>query len=176
MAWALHYFQARRPNGFFINMGFGCMGHGVAAAIGGKLAAPERAVISLTGDAAFAMNGMEVHTAVENDIPVIWVVMNNGGHGMVRMGEKVQFHNKFDTSSFHKPLSIFRMAESVGAAAYHAERPGEVERFLREALASKRPSVIEVMVDHDVTPPMGMRLQTLEKFFGNDVKPDDAPL
>jgi acetolactate synthase-1/2/3 large subunit len=168
MAWAMHYFPVREPGGFHINMGFSSMGHGVAAAIGGKLAAPNRPVVSLSGDAAFAMNGMEVHTAVENDIPVVWVVMNNGGHGMVRLGEMIQFGGRFNSSMFKKPLNIAKMAEALGALSFRATQPGDVERSVRAALSATRPAVVEVMVDPEAKPPMGMRLQTLEKFFGND--------
>jgi hypothetical protein len=115
MAWALHYYTVREPGGFFINMGFGSMGHGVAAAIGGKLAAPDRPVVALTGDAAFAMNGLEVHTAVENDVPVVWVVLNNGGHGMVHLGETQQFQGRFNTSLFRRKLNVAQIADAVGA-------------------------------------------------------------
>ncbi|MBI3507555.1 MAG: thiamine pyrophosphate-binding protein [Proteobacteria bacterium] len=169
MAWAIHYFTARRPGTFFLNMGFGSMGHGVAAAIGGQLAAPDRPVVSLVGDSAFLMNGMEVHTAVENDIPVVWIVLNNGGHGMVHLGETVQFKGKFSTALFRRPVDVAFAAQSLGAQAYLATRPGDVERALREALASRRPTVIDARVSIDAFPPAAVRLETLEKFFN---KPD----
>jgi acetolactate synthase-1/2/3 large subunit len=167
MAWALHYFEVRRPGAFFINLGFGSMGHGVAAAIGGKLAAPDRPVVALVGDGAFAMNGMEVHTAVENDIPVVWVVLNNGGHGMVHLGETLQFKGKFSTALFRRPLDVAKMAEAMGALAFRAEGPGEVEDCVRRALASGRPAVVDVRVDMNAFPPAAVRLETLERFFKN---------
>jgi acetolactate synthase-1/2/3 large subunit len=168
MAWAIHYFPVEEPGTFFINMGFGSMGHAVSAAIGGKLAAPLRPVVALVGDGAFAMNGMEIHTAVENNIPVVWVVMNNGGHGMVHLGEKLQFKGKFNTSIFKKPMNISQIAVALGARAFRAEHPGDTELAIQAALASGHPSVVEVMIDPEATPPMGMRLKTLEKFFGVD--------
>lgn len=165
MAWALHYYTVREPGGFFINMGFGSMGHGVAAAIGGKLAAPGRPVVALVGDAAFAMNGLEVHTAVENDVPVVWVVLNNGGHGMVHLGETQQFQGRFNTSLFRRRLNVAQIADAVGALSYVAEKPGDTEKALAAALAAQRPAVIDVRVDPGAVPPTGMRLATLEKFF-----------
>jgi len=168
MAWALHYYAVREPGGFFINMGFGSMGHAVAGVIGGKLAAKDRPVVALVGDAAFAMNGMEIHTAVENEIPVIWVVMNNGGHGMVHLGETMQFKGKFSTSLFHRPLDVAQIAEAVGALAFRVDRPGETEKAIQAALASGRPTVIDVRTDPEAVPPTGMRLATLEKFFKGD--------
>jgi acetolactate synthase I/II/III large subunit len=141
------------------------MGHAVAGAIGGKLAAPGRPVVALVGDGAFAMNGMEVHTAVENDIPVIWVVLNNGGHGMVHLGEVIQFKGKFNTSLFRQPLDIAKMGEAMGAQAFRARLPGETEQLVKRALASGRPTVIDVRIDPEERPPTGMRLATLERFF-----------
>ncbi len=165
MAWALHYFEVQTPGSFFINMGFGSMGHAVAGAIGGKMAAKDRPVVALVGDAAFAMNGMEVHTAVENNIPVIWVVINNGGHGMVHMGETLQFKGKFDTSMFKQRIDAAGIAEALGARAFRAERPGEVEAAVRAAIQTNLPSVVDVRSDPNDRPPLGIRLATLERFF-----------
>jgi acetolactate synthase-1/2/3 large subunit len=111
------------------------------------------------------MNGLEVHTAVENDIPVIWVVMNNGGHGMVHLGESMQFKGKFSTSIFKHPLNVAAIAEAVGALSFRVERAGETEAAIRKALQSGRPSVIDVQIYRDCIPPMGMRMATLERFF-----------
>ena len=117
------------------------------------------------GDGAFAMNGMEVHTAVENDIPVIWVVQNNGGHGMVHLGETLQFKGKFHTALFKHQLDIVKMAEGMGALAFKAERPGDVEKFVGLALAANRPTVIDARTDVNAFPPAAVRLETLERFF-----------
>lgn len=165
MAWALHYFEVRRPGTFFINMGFGSMGHAVAAAIGGKLAAPHRPVVALVGDAAFAMNGMEVHTAVENNIPVVWVVQNNGGHGMVHLGEKCLYKGKVRTALFKHPLDIQKMGEALGALAIRVDEPGGVEAAVQRGLQSGRPTVIDVRIDPEAAPPTAIRLETLERFF-----------
>lgn len=163
--WAFHYFSSNRPGNFYVNTGFFSMGHGTAACIGGKLAAPRRPVVALVGDAAFAMNGMEVHTAVEMGLPVVWVVLNNGGHGMIYHGERLQFGGKFTTSVFEKRLNIAEIAKGLGAQSFHAKAPGEVERFLSEAIKSGKPSVIEVDTDLRETPPIGHRINVLDKMF-----------
>jgi len=165
MAWALHFFQANEPGMFQINLGLASMGHAVASAIGGKLAAPDRPVVALVGDAAFAMNGMEVHTAVENRVPVIWVVMNNGGHGMVCHGERIQFKGKLNTGSFRVPLNIAQMAEGMGARAYRVETPDDFRDVFQKALQAGEPVVIDALVDPQEMPPLAMRIETLDKFF-----------
>lgn len=166
MAWAIHYLTLTQPRSFFVNLGFASMGHAVAAAIGGKLAAPERPVIALVGDAAFAMNGLEVHTAVENEVPVVWIVLNNGGHGMVYHGERIQFQGKFVSSKFTHPIEVARLAESLGALAYTVTEPNQLAKALRSALKSGRPAVIDARVDLEACPPTAKRFETLERFLG----------
>ncbi len=165
MAWVFHYLKILRPHSFFHCLGFASMGHGTAACIGAKLAAPERPVIAIVGDAGFLMNGMEVHTACDHNIPVVWLIQNNGGHGMVYHGEKRQFGGRFQHSLFHQPVDFCKLAESLGAAAFRVTRPGELRGALEGALASGRPAVIDAIVDVEEFPPVGSRMKALDKFF-----------
>lgn len=167
--WGIHCFQAKQPGSFQIGLGMASMGHAVAAAIGGKLAAPDRTVVALVGDGAFAMNGMEIHTAAEYNIPVIWIVLNNAGHGLVHLGERYQFGSKFDISSFRKPVDFCKLAESLGVKSFHAETANTFAKALREALASNVPCVIDVHVDIDVLPPgMKSRFAMLDKSYAGE--------
>lgn len=165
IAWAVHYYESRRPGTFFLNLGMASMGHAVAAAIGGKLAAPDKPVVAFVGDAAFAMNGMEVHTAVDHDIPVTWVVVNNGGHGMVHHGEKIQFQGRFNSSLFHRPIDVCKVAEGLGALAFRVDTPDSFRQALKRSLDSGRPCVIDARVDPEEAPPMSLRIETLDRFF-----------
>lgn len=174
MAWAIHYLKLSHPGSFQINMGFASMGHAVAASIGGKLAAPDRPVIALVGDAAFAMNGLEIHTAVEHDIPVIWIVLNNGGHGMVYHGERIQFGGEFVTSRFKRPIDIAALARSMGANAAVVDTPGDLPNALQEAIRSQRPTVIDARVDIEACPPTAERFRTLDRFIGKKTTPTPA--
>lgn len=165
MPWALQYFPVYEPGTFYINMGLASMGHAVAACIGGKLARPDKPVVALAGDAAFAMNGMEVHTAVDHDIPVIWLVLNNGAHGMVYHGERIQFGGRFTTSTFHKRMNIAEIARGLGAESFEASKPGDVSSCLGAAMKCGRPAVIDVATDLAEVPPIGHRIHSLEKMF-----------
>ena len=142
----------------------------VAACIGGKLARPDKPVVALAGDAAFAMNGMEVHTAVDNEIPVVWVVMNNGGHGMVHHGETIQFGGKFNSSMYRHPLNIAEIARGLGAVAMRALKPGDVEKCVKKAISLNATCVIEVVTDTSEVPPLGHRIHSLEKMFSGENK------
>lgn len=161
--WAFHYFCSREPGNFFVNTGLFSMGHATAACIGGKLARPGRSVVALVGDSAFAMNGMEVHTAVDLGLPVVWLVLNNGGCGMIYHGERMLFGDKFTCSLYSKRLDIAGIAKGLGALSFQAKKPGEVKACLAEALKSGRPCVIEAEVDLFEPPPMGNRMKTFDK-------------
>jgi len=168
MAWAFHYLKLTRPNSFYHCLGFASMGHGTAASIGAKLAFPNRPVIAIVGDAAFAMNGMEIHTAVENDIPVIWLIQNNGGHGMVYHGEQIQFGNRFHHSLFQKPMDLCKMAEAMGAVSFRVTDPGQLCTVLPQALACGKAVVIDAVIDVEERPPIGSRMKSLDRFFEDE--------
>jgi acetolactate synthase-1/2/3 large subunit len=168
MAWAIHYFQVTRPGTFVLNLGLASMGHAIPAAIGGKLAAPSRQVAALVGDAAFLMNGMEVHAAVELGLPVVWLVMNNGGHGMVFHGERLQFKGKFETSRFRRPVDIAAVAEGLGARGFRADTPEQLRTALAEAFSCGGPAVVDARVDIETGPPMSLRVETLNRFFSGE--------
>ncbi len=171
MAWAFHYLKMTQPKSFFHCLGFASMGYGTAAVIGAKLAAPDRPVIAIVGDASFAMNGMEVHSAVEHRVPVIWIIMNNGGHGMVYHGEKIQFGNRFHHSLFQKQLDIRKIGEAMGALSFRITDPGELCDVMKQALTCDRPVVIDAIIDVEEIPPVGSRLKALDKFFLEEAKP-----
>lgn len=103
LSWAGQFYEARQPGTVFCATNTASMGYAIAAAIGGKVAAPQRPVVALLGDGAFGMHGMEIHTAAEYHLPIIWVVLNNGGHGMVYNGEKLLNGQSYLTT-FGTPL------------------------------------------------------------------------
>jgi acetolactate synthase-1/2/3 large subunit len=163
--WGGHYFEAREPNTYFIDLGMACMGSAVAAVVGGKAAAPKRAAVALVGDAAFAMHGMEVHTAVEERYPVVWVVLNNGGHGMVTQGERLLGRGP-GIGGFRVPIDSATLGRSLGALSFRVETPRELAEALRIALSADKPTVIDAIIDPDEVPPtLAQRAQTLAKFF-----------
>ena len=165
MSWAMHYLKVNQPHSVFHCLGFAPMGYGVSACIGAKLAAPGRPVIAVVGDAGFAMNGMEVHTACENNVPVIWLVLNNGGHGMVYHGENLLFGRKFNYSLFREPLRVTELAKSLGALSFQVTRPGELQGRIEECLKLGRPAVIEALVDPEEVPPIGARVKVMDQYI-----------
>jgi len=174
--WASHYFEARKPQTYFIDLGLAAMGSAVCGAIGGALAAPCRRSVALVGDAAFAMHATEVHTAVELRLPVVWVVLNNGGHGMVHQGETLMKGENLGTSLFRVAIDSAALARSVGAEGVRAESPAELRAALQKALASDGPTVIDAVIDpHELAPTLVRRAETLARFFAMRRRTDPPP-
>jgi len=165
-SWIGQYYEARQTGSVFMATNVASMGYAVAASIGGKVAAPDRPVVALLGDAAFAMNGMELHTAAEYNVPVIWVILNNGGHGMVYNGETLIVGKAFE-SVFRKPLDICAIAASLGVQALKATTLDEFADCLQQALDAQQPCVIDAIVDLEEIPhALKQRVDTLNVFFG----------
>lgn len=168
--WAGHYFEARAPGTYFIDMGLASMGSSVAGVVGGALAAPGRKAVALTGDAAFAMHGFEVHVAVEMKVPVVWVVLDNAGHGMIQQGERLAFGKDEGFYAFTHRIDSAAVARGLGARGATVSTVAQLKTALKEALDAEGPTVINVLVDESVVAPtLGRRAKSVAEFFG---KPD----
>ena len=164
-SWAIHYWQSLYPRTFFCATGMASMGFGVAGAIGGKFAAPDRVVVSITGDGGFLMNGMEVSTAVHYGKQVIWVVLNDAGYGMAY--HALRMMDLPDVATRYPRVDCARVAEGLGAQAFRIREPGEINReLIGRILQSGRPTVLDVEIDPDEVAPFGGRLETLGTYFG----------
>ena len=165
MAWAIRHLNVTLPYSFYVNLGFASMGFATAAAVGAKLAAGERPVVALVGDGAFLMNGMEVATAVNYHIPVIWVVMNNSMLGTVYHARKLAVIPEGMESTF-KPVDFVKLAEGLGARGIRITEPGQINRALMDdIIAGGVPTVLDVTIDPEEVPPIHSRITTLEKIY-----------
>ena len=165
MAWAIRHLHVSVPYSFYVGLGFASMGFAAAAAVGGKLAAGNRPVVSLVGDGSFLMNGMEVATAVNYNIPVIWVVMNNSMLGMVYHGRKLAGIPEGIESTF-KPIDFVKLAEGYGARGIKITKPGEInQEMMAEIISTGVPTVLDVIIDPEEVPPIHSRIASLEKLY-----------
>jgi acetolactate synthase-1/2/3 large subunit len=111
------------------------------------------------------MNGMEVATAVNHNIPVIWVIFNDARLGMVYHGQQLQFKERYVSSSFQR-VDFVKIAEGLGAQGVRVERPGELKQIMPQIIASKKPTVIDCLIDAEEIPPIQSRIHALNRFFG----------
>ncbi len=165
MLFNVHDLCIGRDQTFVLNLGFGSMGHGTAGPIGAALASPHRHVIAIIGDACFAMQGMEMLTAVEHDVRVLWIVENNQMHGITWFGSQLVGDGRpMQEIRNRRPVDIAGIARAMGLRAWVVDRPGQLGGIMTEALANDDPGVIEIRVAPDVPPPLGPRAQQIAGF------------
>ena len=123
----------------------GTLGYGYAAALGAKVARPDRPVLSVNGDGGFMFNVQELATAVQHGIGVVSVVFDDGAYGNVQRMQEEMHGGRVIATDLRNP-DFAAMAESFGAAGRRAETPAELEAALREAVAADAPCVIHVPV------------------------------
>jgi acetolactate synthase I/II/III large subunit len=148
------------PGTFITPSGLATMGFGAAAALGVKFAQPHRAAIALVGDGGFcAANPTVVATAMEAGLPVIWVVMDNSAFGTIAGLEQMHYGTDFGCvfTCEGKPYHVdyAAMARACGADGVRIEAASDFEPALRQALASNRPTVIQVPMENAPTPTPG---------------------
>ena len=157
--WLVAEFEAWKPRTFLQTWGFASMGFAVAGALGAKLAAPDRPVVAVCGDGAFMMNASAVLTAVEYQIPVVWLVWNNIGYCSIRDQQRGYFGKDREIAvSFTDPsgklfsADYAMMARSMGAEGLTVERPADLAPQLEAAIRSGRPTVLDVRIDREIRP------------------------
>ncbi|HRT30624.1 MAG TPA: biosynthetic-type acetolactate synthase large subunit [Kiritimatiellia bacterium] len=159
--WAAQFFRYTRPRNFITSGGLGTMGFGLPAAIGAQFGRRGAPVVCVTGDGGVQMNFQELVVAVEHQIPVVVVILNNGFLGMVRQWQELFYNRRYSgvvlsqkgrapneqvaETSGYLP-DFIKMAEAHGACARRVLKEEEVGPTLREALASGKTWVIECIV------------------------------
>jgi len=124
----------------------GSMGYGVPAAIAAKAAQPERTVVSWNGDGCFLMNGQELATAVQYRLGIVFVVVDNGMYGTIRMHQERQYPARVYATDLVNP-DFAALARAYGAAGETVSRTEEFAPALERALAAGRPTLLHLLVD-----------------------------
>ena len=141
------------------------MGYGVSASIGGQLAAPDKRVICVCGDGDFQMQGMEVITAVNYNIPVKWFIFNNQKLAMVTDLQDVLLKGRRIASEFVNP-DFAKLAEAMGAVGMRISKPEEIAGTVSQALNNGRPTVVDVAVDASEMPSYDARAEAISRAWG----------
>ena len=147
------------PGTFITPSGLATMGFGPAAVLGVKMAFPDRAAVSLVGDGGFSANPSVVATAMEADLPVVWLVMDNNGFGTIAGLENMHYGWSFGCmferhgKPYHTDYGA--MARSFGARGIAIDSADQLYPALVEALESKVPTVIQAPMENAPTPTPG---------------------
>ncbi len=145
--WAAQYFKFNEPRTFITSGGLGTMGYGFPASIGVKVARPDKVVFDIAGDGSFQMNSQELATAVQENVPVIVAIFNNGYLGMVRQWQELFHEKRYSSTCIQNSVDFVKLAEAYGALGLRANKPEEVRPVIEQALASGRPTVIDFVVE-----------------------------
>jgi acetolactate synthase-1/2/3 large subunit len=157
--WLLQFCKPKRPDSLIGSMGFGPMGFGVAGLLGAKLAAPDRPCVGVVGDGAFFMHANVLGTAVEYDLPVVWVVWNNYAYASIRGLQRGYLDGRELATDFKHPQTgkpynpdFAAMARSAGVEGVSIDRAGDLGDAVRGAIASGKPYLIDANIAADKNP------------------------
>ena len=154
--WAAQFIKYERPNSWLNSGGAGTMGYAVPAAMGAKVAQPDRVVWAIDGDGCFQMTNQELATCAINDIPIKVAIINNSSLGMVRQWQTLFYDGRYsntDLNTGHDTVRIpdfVTLAEAYGALGIRVTKEEEVDAAIKLALETNdRPVVIDFVVSAD---------------------------
>jgi acetolactate synthase-1/2/3 large subunit len=152
--WSALYFKALKPRTFISSGGLGTMGFGFPAALGAKVACPDRAVVDIAGDGSFIMTEQELACSVTENIPVTVIVLNNSVLGMVAQWQRMLYKRRYMAVNLGKTPDFVKLAEAYGAQGFRARSIEEFQKAVKTALNSKVTTVIDVPIgsEQDVVP------------------------
>ena len=147
--WAAQFYPFKKSRQWITSGGLGAMGFGLPAAIGAQLAMRSSQVIAIVGDGGFQMTNQELATAIQYDLPVKVVIMNNGYLGMVRQWQEMFYDRAYSEVDLSVSPDFVKLAEAYGAAGFRATNSGELHDVLVAGLAHKGVAVIDVAVSKE---------------------------
>ena len=144
--WAAQMIAFNRPRSWLTSGGLGTMGYGLPAGIGAHFAAPDRQVVVISGDGSIQMNMQELACAVQYQVPVKVVILNNHYLGMVRQWQE-KFHEERYAHSYMEAMPDFvKLAEAYGAKGFRAEKASDLSATLQAAFAEPGPVLVEILI------------------------------
>ena len=147
--WAAQYYHYTHPRTLITSGGLGTMGYGLGASLGAQVGCPDKRVINIAGDGCFRMNMNELATASRYNIPIIEVIINNQVLGMVRQWQTLFYGKRYSQTVLNDKVDYIKLSEALGVKAIRVTKKEEVEGALKEALSTKGPVVIEVVIESD---------------------------
>ena len=158
--WFMQFWEAREPQTMLNSWGFSAMGFGVSGILGAKLAAPDRPCVAICGDGGFTMTPHVLCTAIEYDIPCVWVVWNNFAWSAIRDIQYGMFGGREIGTGFYRgdnqePYNpdFAAIARACGVHGMTVTKSNDFKDALEQAVASGKPALIDVHVDAEVRPP-----------------------
>jgi acetolactate synthase-1/2/3 large subunit len=178
--WSAQFIKYERPNSWLNSGGAGTMGYAVPAAMGAKVAQPDRLVWAIDGDGCFQMTNQELATCALNDIPIKVAIINNSSLGMVRQWQTLFYNQRYSNTDLNTGTDtvmipdFVKLADSYGCLAIRVEKEEEIDAAIKLAIATNdRPVVIDFIVSRDamVWPMVAAGLSNDEVQYARDAAP-----
>lgn len=144
--WCEQHFQVIEPRTFFSSGGLGTMGFGFPAALGAKVAKPDRPVVDVAGDGSFLMTQNSLATSIEEEIPVTVVILNNHMLGMVAQWQRHFYNRRYSAVELGRSPDFVKLAESYGAEGVSVQTIPELESAVNRSINSPVTTVIDVPI------------------------------
>jgi acetolactate synthase-1/2/3 large subunit len=178
--WSAQFIKYERPNSWLNSGGAGTMGYAVPAAMGAKVAEPERLVWAIDGDGCFQMTNQELATCTINNIPIKVAIINNSSLGMVRQWQTLFYNSRYSNTDLNTGTDTImvpdfvKLAEAYGCLGIRVEKEEDVDAAIKLAIATNdRPVVIDFIVGRDamVWPMVPAGLSNDAVQFARDTRP-----
>jgi acetolactate synthase-1/2/3 large subunit len=144
--WAAQFYKFNKPRQWATSGGLGTMGYGLPAAIGAKMAFPEKTVIDVAGDGSIQMNIQELATAKQYNCPVKVAILNNNYLGMVRQWQELFYNKRYAGTVMEVTPDFVLLAQAYGAVGLRATKKSEVEAVIKEALTTNNTVIMDFVI------------------------------
>ena len=178
--WSAQFIKYERPNAWLNSGGAGTMGYAVPAAMGAKVAQPERLVWAIDGDGCFQMTNQELATCAINNIPIKVAIINNSSLGMVRQWQTMFYNQRYSNTDLHTGTDALmipdfvKLAEAYGCLGIRVEKEEDIDKAIKLAIETNdRPVVIDFIVSRDamVWPMVAAGVSNDEVKYARDAAP-----
>ena len=147
--WTAQFYPFEHPRTMLTSGGLGTMGYGFPAAIGAQVAFPDKTVIDIAGDGSIQMNIQELATAIQFNLPVKIIILNNNYLGMVRQWQELFFNKNYSETVMEVVPDFVKLAESYGAVGFMGNKKEDVEPILKEALKINKPVIVDFHIERE---------------------------
>ncbi len=161
-AWVTHYLMDTEINTQRVGFGFGSMGWAIGAAVGTALGNRDDITVCITGDGSYLMSGQEITVAVSEQLPMVFIVLNDQALGMVKHGQRLAGAEQLCYQL--PPVDFAMLARSLGADGITIKKPEDFAQLdIDMLLENKKPCLLDIYIDPEEVPPIGSRIQVLNK-------------
>ena len=164
--WSGQFQSIDRPSAYLASGGAGTLGFDLPAAIGAKVACPEKTVVAVMGDGGVGFMIEEMAMACQHDVPIIVVVVNNGYLSLIRQNQRYAYEYEYavDLTYHGAGVDFVRLAEAFGAYGERVTRPEEIGPAFDRAAKCGKPALIDIVVERETDAAMGASLDAIREF------------